>query len=222
MNNAADQRRGQPELMELSDEFIEWQASSRAQLYQKLLRREPVRFLASHLPVLASTGPDGQLNLANKGLGLIPKEEALPRYLELYDEVLRAVKDRPWNETLPARIEAASELFATLDDVDRCRLGSLEIFEGQTYKNILGNPRIALLFTAEGPKYLSYQVDANCRVLEPGGDVYRFLRASRQLFENDSFHVPQSSYPHGYEFNVCGVKEKTPNTRFRRHRRTAR
>lgn len=203
--------RGKP--VELPRKFIDWQIQSRKELFEKLLHREPVSFLASHLPVLATLSPDSTINLANKGVGLVPKDEYLAHYVELFKRVLSESRNRRWEETLAGRVEAASELLQHPEHINPSRLGSLEIFEGQTFQNIQKDPRVALLFTGAGPEYLSFQLDGIAEILEPGHPVYEFLRASRLLFEYERFHIAQPGYPYAYQFWICGVREKTPQRR---------
>lgn len=197
----------------LPEKFIAWQMRSRLELYEKLLRREPVLFLASHLPVLATLRPQGTVNLATKGVGLMPKHEHIVHYVELFARVLRESGDLPRPEMLAARIEAARAFLRHPDHIDARRLGSLEIFEGETFRNIRGDPRVALLYTGTGPGYLSFQVEAIARIAGPGEPAYEFLRASRLLFERESFHIAQPAYPHAYQFLVSEVREKTPHPR---------
>lgn len=201
------------ERVELPGKFIAWQIGSREELYEKLLRHEPVQFLASHLPVLATLRPQGTVNLATKGVGLVPKREYIAHYIDLFARVLADSRARPREETLAARIGAARELFRHPDQIDPARLGSLEIFEGETLRNIRSNPSIALLFTGSGPDYLSFQVEGIAQIVEPGQPVYEFLRASRLLFEHEHFHIAQPAYPHAYQFLVSEVREKTPHRR---------
>lgn len=193
--------------------FIAWQIRAREALFEQLARGEPVRFLASHLPVLATLRPGGTVNLANKGVGLLPKREHLAGYTELYARVLRECRDRPREQTLAARIAAARALLRRPDHIDGAALGSLEIFEGETLHNIRRDPRVALLFTGEGPRYPSFQVEARARIAGPGDPVYEFLRAARLLFEAEPFHLAQPAYPCGYELQVTAVREKTPRRR---------
>lgn len=199
--------------VELPGKFIAWQIRSREELYEKLLRHEPVQFLASHLPVLATLRPQGTVNLATKGVGLVPKHEHIARYIDLLTRVLRESGSQPREDTLAARIGAARELIQHPDHIDARRLGSLEIFEGETFRNIRGDLRIALLFTGSGPDYLSFQVEGVAHIVEPGQPVYEFLRASRLLFEHERFHIAQPDYPHAYQFLVTEVREKTPHRR---------
>ena len=199
--------------VELPAKFIAWQIHSRQELYEKLLRREPVQFLASHLPVLATLRSEGTVNLATKGVGLVPKQQHIAQYIDLFTRVLRDSGSQPRKETLAARVGAARELTRHPDHIDAGRLGSLEIFEGETFRNIRSDPRIALLFTGTGPDYLSYQIEGVAQIVEPGQPVYEFLRASRLLFEHERFHIAQPAYPHAYQFVVSEVREKTPHRR---------
>lgn len=198
---------------ELPEKFIAWQIRSREELYEKLLRREPVHFLASHLPVLATLRAQGMINLATKGVGLVPKHEYIAHYIDLFTRVLRESRAQAREKTLAARIGAARELFRHPDHIDPRRLGSLEIFEGETFRNIRSDPRIALLFTGSGPDYLSFQVEGIAQIVERGQPVYEFLRASRLLFEHEHFHIAQPAYPHAYQFLLSDVREKTPHRR---------
>ncbi len=111
------------------------------------------------------------------------------------------------------RVQAAGELLQHPEHIDPYRLGSLEIFEGQTFKNIQNDPRVALLFTGGGPEYLSFQLNCAAEILGAGHPVYEFLRLSRLLFEFEQFHIAQPKYPYAYQFWVCEIKEKTPRRR---------
>ncbi len=209
---STNQRKSWP-LVKLPVKFVEWQIQSRRELFDKLLRREQVRFLASHLPVLATLNANGVINLANKGVGLVPKEEHLTHYIGLFRYMLSEGRSRPWDETLEVRVEVASELLEHPEHIDPYRLGSLEIFEGQTFQNIQENPQVALLFTGAGPEHLSFQLDSIAQILKPGQQVYEFLQLSRLLFEYERFHIAQPAYPWAYQLWVHGVQEKTPHRR---------
>ena len=198
---------------ELPSRFLEWQIASRLDLFGQLLSEKTVRFLTSHLPVLASHRPGGGINLANKGVGLVPARHHLARYIELYKDTLSAIRNESWNASLPKRVKAAQELLQHPAHIDLCRLGSLEIFEGETFRNIRSHPAASLLYTAEGPEYLSFQVDVSARILGPGQPEYEFLRTSRLLFEHEHFHIAQPGYPWAYEFRVQEVRDKTPKRR---------
>jgi hypothetical protein len=201
------------QLAELPQRFIEWQIQSRRDLFAKLLGRTPVSFLASHLPVLATLTPGGEINLANKGVGLVPKEEYLKDYVKLLTHALDQTHGHPWEETLVVRVQTASELLQHPEHIDPYRLGSLEIFEGQTYQNIQKNSKVSLLFTGSSPEYLSFQLDGVAQIVAAEHSVYEFLRLSRLLFEYERFHIAQPAYPWAYQFWVSSVREKTPRRR---------
>ena len=89
-------------------------------------------------------------------------------------------------------------------------MGGLEIFEGQTYKNLLTDPRAALLYSGEAPKFPSYQINGVIKFVNKGDIYFRFLLAARELFARDTFHVHQIHYPFGYLFFPIEIKNKTP------------
>lgn len=89
-------------------------------------------------------------------------------------------------------------------------LGSLEIFQGQTFQNILLDPRVSLHYTGEGPDYPGFQINAIAEMVHSGNPRFEFLHWARQLFERDSFHIQQPAYPLGYLFWVSEVYDKSP------------
>ena len=199
--------------LELPAKFLEWQAESRRELFDQLLAGEEIRFMASHLPVVATLSAGDRINLANKGVGLVPNDELVDFYLALYRDALAGCEGRPWAETLAERVEAALHLVQHPEHIDPTRLGSLEIFEGQSFRNILSDPRVSLLYTGGGPGYLSLQIDVVAQVQKPADPLYEFLVASRKLFEYEHFHIVQPRYPFAYAFSVRGVRNKTPKRR---------
>ncbi|MDA8171122.1 MAG: hypothetical protein M0Z48_04750 [Nitrospiraceae bacterium] len=79
------------------------------------------------------------------------------------------------------------------------------------------NPRASLLYSGMktlpgGMEYISFQVNGTIRILEKesGNPYYRFLLASRKLFEFEKFHLFQSDYPFGYLIRVDEVLDKSP------------
>jgi hypothetical protein len=193
--------------------FLEWQVESRRELFDRLLAGAEVRFMASHLPVVATRSAGERINLANKGVGLVPNEELVDFYIGLYRDALAGCEGRPWAETLAERVEVAKHLVQHPEHIDPTRLGSLEIFEGESFRNILTDPRVSLLYTGEGPGYLSLQIDVVAQIQKPGDPLYEFLVASRKLFEYEHFHIVQPRYPFAYAFSVRGVRDKTPKRR---------
>jgi hypothetical protein len=204
--------------------FLEWQSAARLRMCERLaqegarsMRSQPV-----HLPVLASMGAGPfPINLATRGIGLLPKPEYLETFTVRFESVIRAAAGQPWEATLPQRAAAVCEFYAEAAHADPWVLGGLEIFEGQTPANLRRNPLAALLYTGEPPAYPSYQFDGVVQFVEGDDPRFRFLLAARELFAQDAFHIHQIHYPHGYLFYPVGIRDKTPYPR-REHVRNMR
>ena len=195
-------------------EFLEWQRESRIALMRLIQGSgERVRSMPSHLPVLASLSEDGSINLATKGIGLIPKPGLLAETTREFRQVAQSLRDRPPGDTATERMAALLKFYDGVDNFDPSILGGLEIFEGVTHTNLVRDPRLSLLFTGEAPDFRSYQIDGVVRFVRQGDPYYEFLHAARELFARDRFHVVQDSYPHGYIVHVTSVRTKTPFSR---------
>ncbi len=200
-------------------EFLEWQRDTRLSLFRTVTSKGlgNVRTMPSHLAVIGTTDPDGSVNLATKGIGLVPK----PDRIEAFTSTFRAAAEKRGHETrgatLEERIRTLLSFYSEVDNFDDSRLGGLEIFEGMTYDNLRNDPRASLLFSGEAPSFLSYQVDGEVEFVEEGDPYYEFLLSARELFARDCFHVPQSNYPHGFVLRVRRVRDKRPFPRMRGH-----
>ncbi len=199
----------------LPPDFLEWQRESRISLLQTVARggEVAVRGMPPHLPVLASMSEDGSVNLATKGVGLVPRRELLAELTAMFRDASARARNRPPEETAPERLELLLRFYDDPGKFDESLLGGLEIFEGSTYANLRRDPRVSLLFTGEAPEFKSYQVDGNVEFVQEGDPYYEFLVSARELFARDRFHVPQRAYPHGYIVKVETVTTKTPMTR---------
>jgi hypothetical protein len=200
---------------ELPQEFLRWQCESRLALVEAMRqgRVGEVRQMPSHLPAMATYGPEGGINLASKGLGLIPVEERLERYTRLFRLTVEGCRGRDWPSTLPQRADALMQLYSDPSNLDPQLLGGLEIFEGATYENLHRDPRAYLLYNGPAPDFISYQVDGEVEFVDEGDLRYDFLLAARELFANDPFHVHQVRYPYGLVLHVRAVRDKRPFTR---------
>ncbi|MFN3974458.1 MAG: hypothetical protein ACK4K2_04160 [Dehalococcoidia bacterium] len=201
-------------LTSLPDAFLQWQLTSRRVLFSShLATGDRVRRFQAHLPVVVTYSSHGvfPVHTANKGVGLLPRLEYLQPYIQAFKGLLAQVDKGTWQETLAQRIAMVDSLYSAPHRLDRRCLGSLEIFLGQTYRNILADPRVTLHYTGEGPNYPSFQVNAIAQVVYPGDPHFEFLYWARQLFEYDAFHIQQPAYPAGYLFWVCEVYDKSPS-----------
>ncbi len=195
--------------------FIQWQIESRAELCRTLALRGPqgVRTMPSHLAVLASRSGEGEINLATKGIGLMPKPNRLEEFTILFRRAADASVGAASGSGIKGRVDALMTLYSDPSNMDDTRLGGLEIFEGSTFRNLSLDPRASLLFTGDAPAFISYQVDGTVEFVSKGNPHFEFMLAARELFARDSFHVHQSDYPHGFVLNVTNVRDKRPFSR---------
>lgn len=209
-----------PDLKEIPDHFLDWLVSSRTAFINDLKEGKPLRYFSAHLPVMA-TWRDGEpfpVNMTVKGIGLIPRPEYLEDFTDSFESVIAASRTEPWQESLPERVEAMNRLYGNRGNFDPSLLGGLEIFEGKASLNLRQNPFASLLYvgmahTPDGMKYTSFQINGKVDILGKGDPYYRFLLASRKLFEFDKFHLYQPDYPFGYLIGVVEVRDKSPWSR---------
>jgi hypothetical protein len=204
-------------LNKIPTKCLEWLATSRIDFLNSMKNGHPTKYFAAHLPVMA-TWSDGQsfpVNMTVKGLGLLPEQERLQHFTDIFDSVIAEARSMPWNESIHLRIRAMTKLYGDLNNFDPASLGGLEIFGGKALENLRRNPYASLLYvgmshTTQGIQYISFQVNSNVTILEKDDPYYKFLLASRKLFEFERFHLYQPDYPFGYLFNVSEVIDKSP------------
>jgi hypothetical protein len=200
--------------------FLEWLVSSRVRFLEDMKLGKPMRYFSAHLPVMATwrEGPGFPVNMTVKGIGLIPKAGLLQDFADIFEGVVADCRTRPWQESLGERVEAANRLYGDVQNFDPALLGGLEIFEGKALENLRENPQASLLYvgmahTEKGMQYTSFQVNGKVEILEKHSPYYRFLLASRKLFEFDRFHLYQPDYPFGYLIRTVEVRDKSPWSR---------
>lgn len=200
--------------------FLDWMVTSRVKFLTDMREGKPTRYFSAHLPVMATwrNGDPFPVNMTVKGIGLIPREAVLHDYIDIFESVLADARTLPWHESLGKRLGAVTKLYSNPENFDPCMLGGLEIFEGSAFANLRENPRASLLYvgmsqTAGRMEYISFQINGNVEILQKDNSYYRYLLASRKLFEFDSFHIYQPDYPFGYLIRVSEVKDKSPWSR---------
>ena len=202
-----------PRLACMPQAFLQWQIEQRRALFEGLLRGEYPRMLAAHLPVVSTCNDNGAafpIHSATKGVGLLPRPRFLAEQVTRIEQCLDRTSSEPPARTLARRIEAARSLYERPERIDDGRFGSIEIFQGRTYRNLLRDARATLLFTGPGPCYLSFQLNCTAEIVAPDDLVFRFIRGMRLLFEMERFHIRQPAYSLGYVFEVREVFDKTP------------
>lgn len=193
--------------------FLEWQCDERRTMFAALRRGELPRFLAAHLPVVSTLNRADAtfpIHSSTKGVGLLPQAAFVDEHLAEIGDCLARGRDLPPRESLDERIEAALSVYGRPERIDPSAFGAIEIFRSQTYHNLLHDARATLLFTGQGPKYLSYQFNCLAEIVGPEDRRFQFLRGMRFLFEMECFHIQQPQYALGYLFRIVEVLEKTP------------
>ncbi len=198
---------------------LEWLVSSRLTFLDDMLKGRPMRYFSAHLPVMATWRDERDekfpVNMTVKGIGLIPRAELLRDYIDIFEGIIAEARSVPWEESLGKRVSVMSRLYSDADNFDPAILGGLEIFQGKASGNMRENPYASLLYVGmaygrEGMQYISFQVNGTVEILEKDSPHYRFLLASRKLFEFDKFHLFQPDYPFGYLLRVSEVRDKSP------------
>jgi hypothetical protein len=200
--------------------LLEWLASSRIRFLNDMMEGKPMRYFSAHLPVMASWrhGDPFPVNMTVKGIGLIPKDEYLQDYTDMFEAAVAEARTASWGESLHKRIGVMSALYRDIGYFNPAVLGGLEIFEGRAFENLRDNPHASLLYVgmthaSHGMQYISFQVNGNVTILAKDDPYYRFLVASRKLFEFEKFHLYQPDYPFGYLIHVVEVRDKSPWSR---------
>ena len=196
---------------------MDWLVSSRMEFFHSMKEGHPTKYMAAHLPVMASWDETRSfpVNMTVKGMGLLPALDQLNHYTDIFESVIAEARTMPWKESMNKRLTAMATLYGNVDNFDPAVLGGLEIFGGKALENVRKNPCASLLYvgmshTDSGIQYISFQVNCEVTILGKEDPGYRFLLASRKLFEFDKFHLYQPDYPFGYLFNVVEVIDKSP------------
>jgi hypothetical protein len=199
---------------------MEWLVSSRIELVHSMKEGHPAQYFAAHLPVMATWGEGKSfpVNMTVKGIGLVPEQEYLQHYTDIFESVIAEARSMPWMKSIHKRMKAMAKLYGDVTNFDHTLLGGLEIFGGKALENLRKNPHASLLYvgmthTDNGIQYISFQVNSKITILEKGDPYYNFLLASRKLFEFDKFHLYQPDYPFAYLINVVEVIDKSPWSR---------
>ena len=206
-------------IRELPENFVQWQLDYKRRVYDAISKDEYIAFNAGHLPVVGTWDDNGLVpNLANKGVGFTPRDEHLEHYIGIVEDAVERISKLPphaVDDTRELRIGAAREFYAHPEHIDWRRLGLLEIFEGETYRNVMRRPLASVLWTGQSPVFVSFQVDCAVEVIPKEHPRYRFSWAMRRLFEYEPFHVVQTMFPYAYTFWVTGWHDKTPKRRYK-------
>ena len=200
-------------LVAAPEALASWLDQGRRAMYQQLVDgAAPVSFFSQHLPMVVSynAGSIFPFTCGNKGVGYLPREDQLERWIARYRETIEASKGKPWRDTLRLRVQTAAEFNLDPSCIDRRCLVTLEIFERQTFRNLQETPLASLLFTGHSPSFTSFQVNCAVEIVGPGDPRYTFITLGRTMFEYDEFHITQHNFPYAYVFWITECISKTP------------
>jgi hypothetical protein len=199
-------------IRKMPDDLFSWKVESRLAIIEAVARgKKPTDFHA-HLPVVATFDPTRPfpVHTTTKATGLIPHDEHLDEYIVAASTCLDEAKQVPWDESQKSRLSVTLQLYGHPEHIDRRTLGLVEIFQGQTYRDLVANPVMTMQYTGPWPEYHSYQLNGVIEHIGPGDRRFEFLHLMRMLFERNSFHVQQPAYPSGYIFWISEVFDKSP------------
>lgn len=199
-------------LLNLPDDFINWQISERKNMFDFLKKGENPSFFSPHLPTLVTWDilkKDFMVNLTCKGMGLIAKESKVETITWEIRKVLNQIQNLSFKDSITERIEAALILYKDKSNIDYNALGGIEIFESTSFKNILTNPKVSLFYIGTSPVYKSYQINCIAEIFKPESILYQFIKSIRELFEEASFHFQQPKYPFAVKYHVIEVLDKS-------------
>lgn len=216
-------------IRELSADFVSWNLGQRVFVLHKMLEAvgstEPSKKsgggFGSHLPVYITHNPQDKLfpvNAANKGTGFIAKEEYLDYYIDKFQTVYKqtetkedAIADEK-AEAIRTRIRTILEFYENTGKIDLRCLAGLEIWQGNTSKNILLDPRVSLHFLGMPPpgqpmRYLQWQVNCIWEKIDQSDKRFTFGVALRQLTMG---HVGKSFVPGHIPSEQTPIRGKHP------------
>jgi hypothetical protein len=189
----------------IPEEFIQRIFKERVSTIRKIIQKELsdkelyMEFMR-HTLIVATNGPAG-LNAAVKGVGLVVKEDILPR-------ILSQIKD--FAETNPSRRKVLKFLLENLyvkEKLDFKKLSSLELAKKHTYQNLIENKHAVLVFFI--PPITSYEV--KCRVEIHLNDLYHeYVNAVHDLFHKSKIKKEWSKTP-AYIFHIEEIYDNSAN-----------
>lgn len=190
--------------------------------------RMSAEMLDLHDPIIATMEPRSyRMNLASKGVGLVlATEGAMREFTEKADELIERTYETSSRETIDERLQLLLDyIYPELDlegdwkeNYRLDSLGTLEIYGGRTYMNIistLSTAHASVMYNAlkPGGGYFSQQFNAEVTVHPRGSAFYEYFVALHDLF-----HIPpektrktrKGRFWCAYEFRVTEVYDKAP------------
>jgi len=166
-------------------------------------------------PTVSSMNSTGifPVNSAKKIVRLTLTDDALEKRILEMEGAELSFQGRQFEDTMEERVELYQQMMLDDEEIDRFRLGAVEMYGDQTYQNILRDPRVSLNFfwTQEAePEAQSFQVNCVAEIVPPGDPFFRYMRIMRRLFSSRLLDLRGTEdYICAYKFWVCEAKEKS-------------
>ncbi|MFQ5606215.1 MAG: hypothetical protein ACE5HS_23330 [bacterium] len=199
-------------ICDFTPEFLQWQLEDRMAIFEDIAAKDIVPSFASHLPVVTTVNRNEALfpfHTSTKGVGLLPKDEYLQQYCDTFSQLIDVSNGNGRKETKRQRVEAIRKFYNS-EHIASNKLGLLEIFRGNSFRNIEANPLVSLQFTSAGPHYKSFQINGIAEIVDSSDLNFQFIWLARRLFEYESFHIQHPEYITGYVVWVSEVYDKAP------------
>ncbi len=152
------------------------------------------------------------VNAATKIARLTLTDDAIDNSIEDIEGRLLAMQGMPFQETVNDRIDLYREIFLDDSKIDRFRLGVMEIFGNNTYRNIQRDPRVSMTTywtdNVSGESR-SYQVNAIAEIVEPGTPFFRYMQVLRSLFSSHFVETGREGYVAAYKLWISELHDKS-------------
>ena len=129
--------------VELPQDFEEWQLDTRRAMFERIAQKDFIPSFGAHLPVLVTFNAQGDFPIptAHNGAGFTPRDEFSITMSACFRRA-RLLRGQAARRNSAARLAAIRLFYDHPERMDLHRLGLLEIFQGQTYRNIQADARV--------------------------------------------------------------------------------
>jgi hypothetical protein len=183
--------------------------------------------MGAHIATFITYNSESPLKItsSSKGVLLLPQKDLLPDIIKRQTDVIAMQYGDPmpnmenvrpnkekWDAAEPVRQEFLEYLYKD-GNIDWGMLGVLEIFEGQTIKNIIKNPECCFHFLGMlgpmGRGFQAYQINCIAEIIKEGPEL-TYMRNMKIMSDFYGGHIPQKRYSTGYLCHVIEVYDKNP------------
>ncbi|MDF1540412.1 MAG: hypothetical protein P1Q69_16070 [Candidatus Thorarchaeota archaeon] len=152
------------------------------------------------------------VNCATKSIRLTLTDTEIDKTVDDLEGQLLALQGMPFEDTVEERIQMYRNTFIDDSKIDRLRLGALEIYGDNTYRNVQRDPRVSLgLYWRDQATGMtrSYQVNAIAEIIEPGTPFFKYMRVLRSLFSSRFVETRRGEYVAAYKLWLSEYHDKS-------------